>query len=193
MGSLGIWGNPGIFYRSCWLLLLLSGSTLAPHTPPPHPAHFTTLCVHDLNIGSVLYILEYVLTYAPPSDSHGSTGLFSIFAAFGKCSLPSQASARSRHLQSTLPKAQATCFGAQLPGIHSISEQGASPSLWLQGLSLPTGACLGAKRPCKHNKLISQSRGTLQPCRHPRVGGRDHRTVQPTRLNWNCSTRTQEL
>lgn len=53
-GVWGILGNPGIFYRSCWLLPLLSESTPVPH----HTSPFTTFCVPDLNVGSALFILE---------------------------------------------------------------------------------------------------------------------------------------
>lgn len=52
--------------------------------------------------------------------SHRSTGLFSVFAAFEHLSLPisgqRQAEAASAPRRSTLPTAQATSFGAQLPG-----------------------------------------------------------------------------
>lgn len=139
-------GNPGVFYRSCSLLPLQSGSTPAPRTRHHHPPHtHTTFCVHDLNIGSVLIRTGMCFNVCPAILTHTQARVSSQSLLHLK-SIPSHLRpAPGRGILSPpLPKAQATSFGAQLPGTHSFSEQGAPPSLQLQGLCLQ-GRALGLK------------------------------------------------
>lgn len=141
-------GNPGVFYRSCWLLLLLSGSTLAPRTPRPpcrprRPLH-NLMCTQpehricSIHTGICFNICPAILTHTEARVS--SQSLLHLE------NVPSHLRpAPCRGIFSPpLPKAQATCFGAQLPGTHGISEQGAPLSLQLQGLCLQECA-LGLK------------------------------------------------
>lgn len=101
---------------------------------PLHNFLFTSL---KYRICSIHIGICFNLTPCHPG-SHGSTGQLSLLHLKTSPPISGQRQAEEASVPrlSTLPKAQATSFGAQLPGTHSISEQGACLSLQLQGLCL---------------------------------------------------------
>lgn len=142
-GSLGHFGEPWgllqVMFVAAASVRKYSSSTYAPPPLPP------TFCVHDLNIGSVLIRTGMCFNVCPAILTHTQARVSSQSLLHLK-SIPSHLRpAPGRGILSPpLPKAQATSFGAQLPGTHSFSEQGAPPSLQLQGLCLQ-GRALGLK------------------------------------------------
>lgn len=145
MGSLGHFGEP---WGLLQVMLVAAASVRkypsSTYSPPPRRPLHNLMCTQpehricSIHTGICFNICPAILTHTEARVS--SQSLLHLE------NVPSHLRpAPCRGIFSPpLPKAQATCFGAQLPGTHGISEQGAPLSLQLQGLCLQECA-LGLK------------------------------------------------